>query len=102
MIESMLPKKPAIETERGTEQIFDEMKTIALGFVRRTEAVETQLNHIIATVYTNLKRQHQDGLHPEFVPMMVTWMDVEIAKLKDLRERYLVEVAARPVVKGDG
>lgn len=83
-----------LDTVAGASQIFDEMRAIALGFMKRTEDVENQLNFIVATVYVNLKKRAEQG--DTWAGEIVIWMDAEIAKLKDFRERYLVNIAGRP------
>lgn len=85
----------SVNTAAGAAQIFEEIKSIATGFLKRTETVEKQLNTIVATVYVNLKKRAEDG--DQWSADMVKWMDVEIAVLKDFRDRYYVEFAAAPV-----
>jgi hypothetical protein len=83
-----------IATADDAGQVFDEMRAIAIGFMRRTEDVENQLNFIVATVYVNCKKQAEQG--DAWAGEMLKWLDPEIAKLKDFRERYLVDIAGRP------
>jgi hypothetical protein len=64
-------------------QIFDELRTIAIGFMKRTEDVENQMNFIVATVYVNIKKRAEQG--DAWAGEVVKWMDLEIAKLKDFR-----------------
>jgi hypothetical protein len=75
-------------TGAPSSQIFDELRTIAIGFMKRTEDVENQMNFIVATVYVNLKKRAEQG--DAWSVEVVKWMDLEIAKLKDFRERYLI------------
>jgi hypothetical protein len=46
------------------------------------------MSFIVATVYVNLKKRAEQG--DPWTSEVVKWMDLEIAKLKDFRERYLV------------
>lgn len=87
-----------LTTADGAEVIFDELKTIATGFLRRTKEVETQANQIIATVYMNAKKRAEDG--DEWCAKLVALMDQEIVKLNALKGKYAVDFAARPLVAG--
>lgn len=87
-----------LTTADGAEVIFDELKTIATGFLRRTKEVETQANQIIATVYVNAKKRAEDG--DEWCAKLVALMDQEIVKLNALKGKYAVDFAARPLVAG--
>lgn len=77
-----------IDTAEGAATLFEEMKKIAIGFMNRTGDVEQQLTMIVSTVYVNLAKQ-RDLQGDEFARAMVTWMDVEIAKLNATKAKYL-------------
>lgn len=82
-----------LTTAAGAEVIFDELKTIATGFLRRTQEVETQANQIIATVYVNAKKRAEDG--DEWCGKLVEMLDKDIARLNALKGKYAVDFAAR-------
>lgn len=86
-------RSTTLETAEGAGVIFDELKAIATGFLKRTQAIETQANYIIATVYVNAKLRAEQG--DEWCAKLVALMDQDIAKLNELRGRYAVDFAAR-------
>lgn len=74
-------------TADGAAVIFDELKTIVTGFLKRTEAIERQSSYIIAMVYTNAKKRAEDG--DEWCAELVKVMDQDIATLNDLKGRVV-------------
>ena len=82
------PNPPGCKIKRvasasGAGEVFDELRTIALRFIERTEKAQTQSEYIIATVYVNLKHWAQDG--DAKAAEMVTWLDGAIGKLNEVK-----------------
>lgn len=77
----------AMITGEGVGQLFEEMRAIAIGFMKRTDVVEQRLNYAIATVYVNLVRRKEEGC--EWAPHMLAWLDDEIKELNNIRSQYL-------------
>lgn len=75
----------------GAKLLFTEMQSIAMGFMNRTVAVESQLNLIVATAYVNAKKRAEEG--DQWSVDLVAVMDKQIAHLKDIGDRYLLDVA---------
>ncbi len=76
------------DSYEGAQVVFDEVRQMAIGFIKRTEAVEAQLNYIVATVYTNLRCRTGEA---EVSCLLVEWMDEEIKKLNELKTKTFNE-----------
>lgn len=76
-------KPKEIASARGAGEVFDELKSIAIRFLERTEKDQMRSDYIIATVHTNLKVRADQG--DEWATAMVIWLDGQIQVLNSIR-----------------
>lgn len=75
-ITKSIPADPA-----SIELVFDEAKRAAVAYIDRMQRAQQQAEYIIATVYTNIKLDHEIGRTD-----VLKWMDEEIKKLNEIKK----------------
>lgn len=74
---------------KGVEEIFDELRKIAVAYAQRTTKVEYLSDMVLATAYVNCLRQGEDG--NDFARLLAEWMKPHLTKLKELRSAAVTE-----------
>lgn len=75
-ITKLIPADP-----RSVELVFDEAKRAAVAYIDRMQRAQQQAEYIIATVYVNIKHDHEIGRAD-----VLKWMDEQIQKLNEIKK----------------